>query len=145
MSLLLEGEQLGRTALGRAVDPHARPDAAPGLSPALGVGQVDELLAGEERVAHEGHDALDPGLVGGLSHPGRVDEEATVLGVLDEGLVEAGLEVVGLIDDARHVVGDDDLEDPAEEGPGRLEAGDDNLCRLGEAEPHEASASSSRP
>jgi hypothetical protein len=45
LSLLLEGEQLGRTALGRAVGAHACPDATPGLNPALAVDNVDELLA----------------------------------------------------------------------------------------------------
>ena len=45
---LLEGEQLGRPALGGAVDAHAGLDPAPLLGPALGVVAVDEALAGEE-------------------------------------------------------------------------------------------------
>ena len=60
---LLDREHLGRAALGGAVDAHPGPLPAPRLGPALGVGQVDERLAGEERLAHERHRALHPGLV----------------------------------------------------------------------------------
>jgi len=71
---------------------HAQPGAhpAPLLGPTLGVGEVDEGLAGEEGVAGEGHGPLHAGLVLGVTHPGRVDAEAARLGVLDEGLVQPG-------------------------------------------------------
>ena len=54
LSLLLEGEQLGRTALGRAVGAHAHPGAAPDLGPALGVANVDEVLTGKNELRTKG-------------------------------------------------------------------------------------------
>ncbi len=44
----------------------------------------------QRTIADEGHGAFDPGLVCRVTHPCRVDQEAPGLGVLDEGLVEAG-------------------------------------------------------
>ena len=115
-------EGLDRSALGRAVDAHARGRVAPGLGPHPTVGQVDEGLSGEEVVLDVVHDALDAGLVGRGGHPGGVDEKAAGLGVLDERVVEPRRGVLGLDDDRLHVVGDDDGEDAAEVAPGRLEA-----------------------
>ena len=82
------------------------PLPAPLLGPALGVGEIDERLAGEERVAHERHRPLDPWLVLRATHPGRVDPEPAGLGVLDERLVQPRLERIGVVDDRLQVVGD---------------------------------------
>jgi hypothetical protein len=101
------------------------------------VGQIDECLAGEEVVAHVGHDPLDTRLVGRGPDSGGVDDEAPRLGVLEEHVVETRGGVLGLDDDRAHVVGNYDGEDPAEEPPGGLEAFDDLLGRLAEARPHE--------
>ena len=49
---------------------------------------------------------LDPWLVLRRAHPGRVDHEPAGLGVLDERLVQPGLERIGAVDDRRQVVGD---------------------------------------
>ena len=46
---LLQGEQLGRPTLGRAMHPQAGRGRTPLLGPAPGVAQIDEGLAGEER------------------------------------------------------------------------------------------------
>jgi hypothetical protein len=74
------------------MDAPAGPHPAPLLGSALGVGEINEGLPGEERAPHEGHLALDSGFVLGRAHPGRIDEEPAGLGVLDEGLVETRLE-----------------------------------------------------
>ena len=50
------------------------------LGPRPAVGQVDEGLSGEEVVAHIGHDALDPWLVGRGRHPGGVDRRSPSTG-----------------------------------------------------------------
>ncbi len=99
MGLLLDGEHLGRALLGGAVHPKPGPLPTPGLGPALGVSEIDEALAGEERAPHELHLALDTGLVLRRPHPGGVDEEPAGLRVLDEGLVQPGLERIRAIDD----------------------------------------------
>ena len=52
------------------------PFPAPHLGPPLGVGEIDERLPGEERVAHERHGPLHPWLVLRATHPGRIDVEA---------------------------------------------------------------------
>jgi hypothetical protein len=88
----------------------------------VGTGVLDlaQGLAGEAIVAHGGHAAFDPRLVARMAWPGGVDVEAAGLGVLEEGAVDARLERIGLIDNRLGVVGDQRLEDAAEERPGRL-------------------------
>jgi hypothetical protein len=54
----LEREHLGRAGADGAVDPHAGLDPTPVERTSLRVGQVGELLAGEERVAHVGDGPL---------------------------------------------------------------------------------------
>ena len=141
---LLGLEHLDRAALGGAVDPLPGPLPAPLLGASLGVGEIDEALAGEERVAHERHRALHPRLVLRAAHPRRVDPEPSRLGVLDERLVQPRPERVGVIDDRRQVVGDHRREDAAEERPRRLEPVDHRLRGLTEASTTRSSAASSR-
>ena len=134
----LDGEQFGGPALGGAVDAQPGPFPTPPLGSALGVGQIDERLPGEHGVPGEGHHPFHSGLVLGMADPGRIDQEPSGLGVLHEGLIEARLGGVGLLDHGGHVVGDDHGEDTAEERPGGLEPGDDRLGGLTERQPHEA-------
>ena len=101
------------------------------------VGQVDELLSGEEVVLHVVDDPFDPWLVGRGGHPGGVDDEAAGLGVLHEGVVDPRRGVLGRDDDRLHVVGDDDGEDAAEVAPGGLEAPDHLFGGLEERRPDE--------
>jgi hypothetical protein len=100
------------------VDAHARTLRTPRLGPALGIGQVDERPTLEEPTAHEGHLALDPRLVLRVADPGGIDEEPPVLCVLEERVVDPRLGGLGLGDDRRQVVGDEDREDAPEERPG---------------------------
>ena len=137
---LLQAERLRRPALGGPVNSQPGCGRAPCRRPALGVGQVGEVLAGEERAPDVLDLTLDPRLVLRRAHPGRVDHEAPGLGVLQEGVVEAGGDGIRGDDDGRQVVGDDHGEHPAEEGPRRLEALDDRGSGLAVAEPHEAVA-----
>jgi hypothetical protein len=60
--LLLDAENLRRAGLDGAVHPHPSPLSAPRLDPALGVGEIDEVLAGEEALTHERHHPLHPRL-----------------------------------------------------------------------------------
>jgi hypothetical protein len=108
--LLLEGEQLGRPTLGRAVDARPGPGPAAPLGVALRFVDIDERLAGEHRAPDERHGALHARLIGRGPDPRGVDHEAPGVGVLDERLVEARLERAGPLDDSGHVVGDDNSE-----------------------------------
>jgi hypothetical protein len=83
----------------------ARGSATPGVGAALGVGEVGEVLTGEERAPHIGHGPLDTRLVLGVAYPCQVHHEAPGLGVLHERLGQPGLDVVGIDDDGAEVVG----------------------------------------
>jgi len=144
MRRLLDPEVLSRAQSGGAMRAQPGGGHTPGHGPALGVVAVDEVLAVEERPAHVGNGPLHLRLVLGPAHPGGVDGKPPGGGVVGEGLVDAGLCRIGLVDDAGHVVGDDGSEHPAEESPGLLEASDDRLDGLGEGEPHEAVARQAR-
>jgi len=112
-------------------------DPAPLLGLALPVGQVDEVLPGEEVPPNIGDLALDAWLVSRRALPGRVDLEASGLGVLEERVSETRLGGVGYHHDGRHVVGDDHREDTTEERPDGLEPLDHRLDRLTVGEIHE--------
>ena len=136
--LLLDGEHFGGPALGGAMHPLSGPLPTPRLGPPLGVGEINERLTGEERRTHERHGPLDTWLVLWATHPGRVDPEASRLGVLDERLVQPWLQRIGVIDDGGQVVRDHRGEDAAEERPRRLAPVDHVLGGLPERQPHEA-------
>jgi hypothetical protein len=119
------------------VDAHPGPLPTPPLGATLRVGEVDELLPGEEAAAHVGHRPLHAGLVLRRADPGRVDHEPAGLGVLHERVGQPRRHAVGLGHDRGEVVGDQHGEHPAEERPGRLTAGDHVLQRLAVAQPHE--------
>jgi hypothetical protein len=142
--LLLGGEDLGEAGLGGAVDAQAGPRRAPLRGVALGVSQIDERLAGEHRTPDEGNVAFHPGFILRVPHPGRVDHEPPRLGVLDERLVEARFERVGVVDDRLAVVEDQHPEHPAEERPRRVAALDHRGGRLAVGEPHELVAGVAR-
>lgn len=84
---LLGREHLGRPALGRAVDPEARVVPAPHDRPVSRIGEAQEALALEERVAHIGNAPFDARLVLRASDAGGVDDEAARLRVFEEAVV----------------------------------------------------------
>ena len=134
---LVLGEHLRRAGLDGAVDPHPGRLAAPRLRAGLRIGQAGEGLAGEEVPAHVLHGPLHPRLVLRRADPGGVGGEPAVLGVIQPARGEPRVHRVGVRDDRRGVVGDQDLEHPAEEHPRRLAPGDERGQRLGEGQPHE--------
>jgi len=109
----------------------------PRLRAGLGVGQVGEVLAGEEVAPHVLDHAFDPRFVARVGHPGRVGEKSASLRVLRPSHAELRIGRIGLGHNRCHVVGDQHLEHTAEESPGRLAAGDDRLQGLVERQPHE--------
>ena len=119
------------------MDPHPGLDPAPHVGAALRIGEVGELLPGEERITHVGHGPLDTGLVLWASHPGRIDHEPAGLGVLDERDVEPWSRRIGPVNDRLHVVGHEHLEDAAVELPRGLAPGDHVLEGLPPRQPHE--------
>ena len=76
-----------------------------------------------------------PSLVLRVADPGGIDEEPPVLCVLEERVVDPRLGGLGLGDDRRQVVGDEDREDAPEERPGGIETGDHVARRLAEGQP----------
>ena len=100
--------------------------------------QTGEVAAPEEALADVLDAPLHLGLVLGVSHPGGIGDEAPVLGVFQEATGEPGVQRVGPRDCGGEVVDDQVPGDAAEEGPGRLQAGDDVLQLLADGGPDEA-------
>jgi hypothetical protein len=134
---LLLSEHLGRASPGAAMDAHAGDLRAPVFGAGAAVGQVEEVLAGEEVPAHVLHRALDAGLVLRVANPSGVDHEASRLGVLAERVVEPRVERVGLVHDRLEVVGNDHREHPTEERPRGVEPGDHLVEGLAVGREHE--------
>ena len=110
---------------------------APALDLHPNVGQVLELAALEEALPDVGDAPLHLGLVFWVAGSGRVDNEAPALGVFQEAPGEDGMQRVRRGHRGREVVDDQVLGNAAEEGPGRLQAGDDILQLLVEGGPDE--------
>ena len=102
--LILEDHQ-GLSPRG-AVDAQTGDVAAPvpGLLP--DIGQVFELAALEKALSGVGHASLHLGLVLGMTGPGRVGDEAPVLGVFQEAPGEDGMQRVGHRHRRRAIVDD---------------------------------------
>ena len=134
--LVLEGHQ-GLPA-GGAVDAQPRHLQAPALGLIPDIGQVFELASLEEPLPGVGDAPLDLGLVFGVARSGRVGDEAPALGVFQEAPGENGMQRVRRGHRGRAIVDDQVPGDAAEEGPGRLQPGDDVLQLLVEGGPDEA-------
>ena len=76
------GEHLSWACLDTAVNAQPSALSAPPLRPGLGIGQVHELLTGEEVPANILDTALDSGLVLGVPNPGGVGGKPAVLGII---------------------------------------------------------------
>ena len=100
--------------------------------------QTGEVAAPEEALADVLDAPLYVGLVLGVSHPGGIGDEAPVLGVFQEAPGEPGVQRVGPRDHGGEVIDDQVPGDAAEEGPGRLQSGDDVFQLLAEGGPDEA-------
>ncbi|WP_370328501.1 hypothetical protein [Candidatus Mycobacterium methanotrophicum] len=103
----------------------------------LGVGQFGEVFTGEEVAAHILRHALHPRLAARAGRPGRAGEKSAGLRVLRPSHAELRIGRIRLGHDRCHAVGDQHLEDAAEECPGRLTPGDDRVQRLVKRQPHE--------
>ena len=121
----------------RAVDAHPRVVETPRFGATLRVAKIHERLAGEEATTNVGHLTFDFRLILGPPNPSGVNQEGAVLGVLEERVVEARVGGVGLGNDRRQIIGDEDREDPVEERPGGVESLDDVVGSLTVGEPHE--------
>src|SRR5918996_6238666 len=108
-----------------AVHPHAGKVAAPAHRAGLQVSEIMEGLPAEEVLPRVGDTTLNFRLAGGVRRQRGIDEEATVLGVLEEHAIEAGGIAVGPGDGRREIVDDQAADDAAEEQPGRLQAVED--------------------
>ena len=102
------------------------------------VGQVLEITALEEAFPDVLDAPLHLGLVPWMAHPGRIGDEAPVLGVFQKATGQAGMQGIGPGHRGGEVVDDQILGDAAEEGPGRLQAGNDLFQLLAVGGPHEA-------
>ena len=94
------------------------------------VGQPVEIAAVEEALPDVGPASLHLGLVLGMLHPRRIDDESPALGVFQESPSEPGVEGVGFHHRGGEIVDRQVMGYPAEEGPGRLRPGDDLLQLL---------------
>ena len=131
-------EDLQRPAPGGAVNPHSGDITAPASRFFPEVSQAFEVAALEEALADVLDAPLHLGLVLGVSHPGGIGDEPPVLGVFQEAPGEPGVQRVAPRHRGGEVVDDQILGDAAEEGPGRLQSGDDVFQFLAEGGPDEA-------
>lgn len=114
--------------------------AAPVAGVAAGLCELIKDLAAKAIVPDRGDGPLHASFIGWPPDPGGVDVEAAGLGVLEEGGIEERLERVGGLDDRLGVIGDQGVEDAAEEVPGGLARLDRGSGRLREAGVDEAMA-----
>jgi len=113
------------------VDPSASHLETPSGGFALHVLGVDPALPPEEVLPNVGHHALDMRLSRRVTNHGRIDDEASMLGVLAEGPLEDRIVAIGLGDGRGQVVFDDAGGHPTKELPGCFQAIDHVLERLG--------------
>ena len=93
MALLIQ-EDLQGLAAGSAVDPQSGDIATPAGRFISQVGQVPELTALEEAFPDVLDAPLHLGLVPWVTHPGRVGDEPSMLGVFQEAPGQAGMQRV---------------------------------------------------
>jgi hypothetical protein len=130
LRLLLRFEDLARELAGCAMDAKAGNLPAPALGLLAAVLQVAEAASLKEAFSHVLDAALDVRLVARPPDPGRVDEEAAFLRVLEEAAGRPWLQGVRSRDGRREVVDDESPGDAAEEPPGGLQPFDALLQRL---------------
>ena len=135
---LLLLEDLERAFAGRPVDALPRHLQAPAPGGGAHLGEVPELGALEEALAHVGDAALDARLVAGPAHACRVADEAALAGVLEEAPREARVQRVGHGHGGREVVDDEVAGHALEERPGRLQTLDYRVQPLAGGRPDEA-------
>ena len=102
------------------------------------MGQVLEIAALEEALPGVLDAAFHHGLVSWVTHPGRIGDEAPMLGVLQEATGQAGVQGVSASHRGGEVVDDQVFGYAAEKGPGRFQAGDHFFQLLAVDRPQEA-------
>ena len=135
---LLLLEDLERPPAGRPVDAQPRHLQAPAPGGGAQLGEVPELGALEEALAHVRDAALDARLVAGPAHACGVGDEAALAGVLQEAPREARVQRVGPGHGGREVVDDEVAGHALEERPGRLQTLDYRVQPLARGRPDEA-------
>ena len=135
-ALLLE--DLERAFAGRPVDALPRHLERPAPGGVAQFGEVPELRALEEALAHVRDAALDPRLVARPAHARGVADEAALAGVLEEAPGEARVQRVGPGHGGREVVDHEVAGHALEARPGRLQALDHRVQRLAGGRPDEA-------
>ena len=131
-------EDLQGLTPGGAVDAPSRDISTPACRLIPEVSQILELSALEEALAYVLDTPLHLGLVLGVAHPGRVGDEASMLGVFQKATGQAGVQCVSACHSGGEVVDDQIFGNAAEEGPGRFQAGDHLLQLLPVGGPQEA-------
>ena len=135
---LLLLEDLERAFAGRPVDALPRHLERPAPGGVAQLGEVAELRALEEALAHVRDAALDPRLVARLAHARGVADEAAPAGVLEEAPREARVQRVGPGHGGRKVVDHEVAGHAFEAGPGRLQTLDHRVQPLARGRPDEA-------
>ena len=137
LALLVQEDLQGLTLRG-AVNAHSGDITAPADRFRTEVGQIPELGSLEEAFPGVLDAAFYPGLVLGVSHPGRIGDEAPVLRVFQEAPGQAGMQGISAGHRCGEVVDDQVFGNAAEEFPGRLQAVDHVLQLLAVGGPQEA-------
>src|SRR6516164_404296 len=125
LGLLLRREDFQGHAPGGSMDAAAGDFATPHQSATRCVVEIDERLPFEEALPDIRHAIFHHRLVLGVARPGRIGQKAPVVGVLQEGTVEARCVGIGLIDTSFHSVQDHAPGTTTKKLPGAFEAIDD--------------------
>jgi hypothetical protein len=115
-------EDLQGHSPGGSVDAAARDLAAPDQCAARHVVEIDKRLALEEPLPDVRHTIFHQRFVLGMARPGRIGQKAPVVGVLQEGAVEARGVGIALIETRFYSVYDDAPGTTPKERPGAFEA-----------------------
>ena len=126
------------------VAPQAVLVEAPGAGPHVRIVEREEHFAREAVVADAGYGALDAPLVPRGAHARRIDMKVPRLRILEKRGRDPRRQRVRADDDRLRVIGNEDGEDAAEEGPRRFARLDRARGRLLEGGIHEAMARADR-
>src|SRR5436190_9006719 len=138
LGLLFRLEDLQGHSSSCSVDAAASDFATPDQSATRYVVEINKSLPFKEALPYIGHTVFNHRLILGMGWPRRIGQKAPVVGILQEGPVEARGVGISLLDTSFHSVNDDTPRTTTKKHPGAFEAIDDRGKILLESRDHAA-------